>query len=747
MQLSYLLKSLVVASILLVPTTDAQADLPMRGVLPPGFCGFAACTEGLHQYTLQEFAPAARTWEQASKDLPGGEAAWHARVNLLLLSADAWEKANEHMRAAMTYLKASRLTDRLGSYAKFKAAENLAQTRDAPLDLLAKLVESGALEQGYPRSALVAARIDARVSDGLPSKELARAALSGGARAQTCRWLSGRLVDKAGADKAPKKAQAALADLVYGRCLPDDTAKGFGKLNFDPSHQMRLERAERWYGAVRFGKAFAELTNTKFDKLDAVARCRANFRLGRTFYRLKRRTDAIKTYKKVIEACKDPKNEDERVRALYATGKMLFWRDKYDASQELFSAIVDAYGHRSHADDALLYLARIARKQGDAAEEKKLVRKALANYPGGDMVHEIVWEHLEDTYRSGKHAEFIEKLDALEMPAFDNQYFSQGRLLYFTGRAHQEQGEDAKAAAVFQKAWETYPFSFYGYIARQRLVEENVAPSPIAAGHRARVADWFFEKSWKGTPASRLVQIGLYHLATDVERARLAKAETTETDRWRLAYLEHMAGRFPVSHNIVRRQIEGRPWGAREDGRLVRWGIAWPNPFEKDILRAIVAEKRQARDDESVDPALPSAIMREESSFIEDVESWAGALGLMQLMPATAKGHDDDIEGVATPAKLKTSGVNIRVGVDHLYYLARRFDSHPVLMTAAYNAGGGAVSGWVRRKKTDDIALWVEDVPYDQTRNYTKRVIGSYAAYQWLSGIHDLDPSVLAPPK
>jgi soluble lytic murein transglycosylase len=138
--------------------------------------------------------------------------------------------------------------------------------------------------------------------------------------------------------------------------------------------------------------------------------------------------------------------------------------------------------------------------------------------------------------------------------------------------------------------------------------------------------------------------------------------------------------------------------------------------------------------------------MREESSFIENVESWAGALGLMQLMPATALDHDADIPGKATPEKLKTAAVNVRVGVDHLYALARRFESHPVVMVAAYNAGGGAASSWL--DGDEDIALWVEDIPYDQTRNYTKRVIGSYAAYQWLSGLRELHTRVGdAPPK
>jgi soluble lytic murein transglycosylase len=139
--------------------------------------------------------------------------------------------------------------------------------------------------------------------------------------------------------------------------------------------------------------------------------------------------------------------------------------------------------------------------------------------------------------------------------------------------------------------------------------------------------------------------------------------------------------------------------------------------------------------------------MREESSFIEDIESYAGALGLMQLMPATALGHDSNIEGRATPERLKEAEVNIRVGVDHLFWLAKRFDDHPVLIAAAYNAGAGAVSKWLKRYGHEEVALFVEDIPPLQTRDYTKRVIGSYAAYQWLGGEKELDNRIRSPAK
>lgn len=733
------------AALLTIAGTQASAQTPVQGVLPPAFCPSAACGQGLQLFALEKYEAAAAAWENAQKALPKDESTWRTRVDLLILSAKAHEKAADYTRAGMSYLKASRLDESLRPYLQFKAAETLVQSPEPPKDVLERIVETEVLERGYAGSELVAARLEALLGEGMPSAKRAEASLNSGERDATCQWMSALLVDTAKAKKGDKE-WAKLADLTYGNCLPEQLHADFEKLSVKPSDSMQLERAERWYGAVRFPEAFEELEKVNLKKLDKTEQCRAHFRRGRTLYRLRRRTESIAAYEKVISKCKTKANADERVSALYAVGKMLFWRDKFDTSKDRFETLLKDYPKRSHADDGLLYLARIAREQNKPKQEQKIVERALREYPDGDMAHEIVWEYVEGSYRAGKHKEFLAKLDRLDLPDFDGQYFSQGRLEYFSGQAWRALGRKKNANEVFENAWSKYPFSFYGYMARQRLVEAGQTPKSLDDGLRMQVADWFLDGNWQASGAERLVQIGQYGMAAEIEAARLAEADRSDDDRWRLAYLEHLAGRYPVSHNIARRHVAGRPWAHPDAGRHVRWTVAWPNPFSADIRRAVVAEARQARDKETVDPALPAAIMREESSFIEDIESWAGALGLMQLMPATAKGHDDDIEGVATPDKLKTSLINIRVGVDHLYYLARRFDSHPVLMTAAYNAGGGAVSKWLRRSKTKDIAIFVEDIPYDQTRNYTKRVIGSYGAYQWLNGIRTLDPTVARDP-
>jgi soluble lytic murein transglycosylase len=728
----------VLVSLVFVLLSSPTATLG-QGVdtaMPPAFCSSAACAKAAQHQAAGEFEKAARAWEASIPEArQPRHGVWELRVDLLTKAAAAWERAGRHAEAGSRYWKASRAADTLRPFLAFKAAESFSRQPSDDTELMRAVLDSSAFDHAFARRALVEARLRATLESSLPSPEHAdRALLDPETNVEACGWLS-RLV--ADADASEQRTQ--IANLVWGRCLPDTLADDF---EVEPTDLARFRRAGEWYGAVRFPRAFAELSEVDFDELDEAARCDATFLKGRTLYRLRKRNDALDAYVWVVEHCSATVAEDSRIRSLYAAGKRHYRLDRYDKSRTYWTMLLEEFPERSHADDALLYLARIARDKGERDEQKALLDRALADYPGGDMVHEIAWEYVEPTVAKKDWKTLLDELDSLALPDHDDQYFSQGRLGYLEGLAHAELDQMDEAREAWQRTWQTYPFSFYGYVSNRKLVDNDGRPASLMTGDEGWVADWFSSAEWTRSAAGRLARLGLFEHAADAQQAY--GGDGTD-DAWRLAYLEHRAGRFDLSHNIVRRGIPGRPWTGPERGRLLRWTIAWPNPFGAEIANAVELERRQA-DDEYLHPGLAAAIMREESSFIEDVESWAGALGLMQLMPATALDHDADIEGKATPAKLKTADVNVRVGVDHLFMLAERFDSHPVVMVAAYNAGGGAASSWL--DGDEDIALWVEDIPYDQTRNYTKRVIGSYAAYQWLAGLSDLHDRVGdAPPK
>ncbi len=662
-------------------------------------------------------------------------------TNTAIARGLAAEAQGEFDVAATHYQWAASQDAQLSRFLRVRALRALLKSEN-PSQHRVDALAAGAADWGYAGSALAAVQADARRHDGLPSEPVLRVGLDTDDHDDICVLLTAVIAARLEQNVA---VGAEYIDLHHGECS-DTTVESFAaRTKTTPTPAARLRRADRLYGQVRFTAASEELA--LLGDLDALApeslRCDAWFRQGRTMYRLKkRRAESEPAFRKVAEKCVEKGEAKIRRQALYAVGKRRYELNDFSAAKTLFERLLADYPSSSHADDAVFYLARVARGQKDRKREEELLELGAAKYADGDMFGELLWEVLESHYRAKQYQKFVDAVDAVPRPDHDGRYYSQGRLEYFTALALMQLGRKEDAKARWRTAWAKYPWSFYGYIARMRLGklgEPPPDPEILADG----TPPWLAARSWNAGPLGRLSALDA-GLAGEFAAAFSA---TNDEQRWQLAWVYDRAGRYEVSHNIVRRAIDGRPWLDPLQGRLVQWKLAWPDPFGSVVDAAIEAETKQAGKP-LVDPALPRAIMREESSFIENIESYAGALGLMQLMPRTALGHDDDIDGPATPDRLKTAEVNVRVGADHIFWLARRFDGHPVLMVAAYNAGAGAVGKWLKRYPDEDIAMFVEDIPALQTRDYTKRVIGSYAAYQWLSNpARTLDNRVIGTPK
>jgi soluble lytic murein transglycosylase len=124
--------------------------------------------------------------------------------------------------------------------------------------------------------------------------------------------------------------------------------------------------------------------------------------------------------------------------------------------------------------------------------------------------------------------------------------------------------------------------------------------------------------------------------------------------------------------------------------------------------------------------------MREESGFDPDVMSPARAFGLMQLIVPTAQTVGKKIGLAADETTLRRPEVNVALGCRFLADLRRRFPSNQALAVPAYNAGPGAPERWSRERSTDAFDLFIELIPYEETRKYTKRVLTSWTAYLYL---------------
>ncbi|MGE3318742.1 MAG: transglycosylase SLT domain-containing protein [Candidatus Berkiella sp.] len=157
--------------------------------------------------------------------------------------------------------------------------------------------------------------------------------------------------------------------------------------------------------------------------------------------------------------------------------------------------------------------------------------------------------------------------------------------------------------------------------------------------------------------------------------------------------------------------------------------------FKDDVmLRFPLAHKQDILSNatkHNLDPAWVFAIARQESAFFTDAISPAGARGLMQLMPSTAKmlakKYDVRFDG---DALLHTPVVNVQLGTVYLKNLKQRMHNNTILATASYNAGPGNIQRWLPTQNITDADIWIETIPYKETREYVKNVLAFTSIYR-----------------
>ncbi len=139
--------------------------------------------------------------------------------------------------------------------------------------------------------------------------------------------------------------------------------------------------------------------------------------------------------------------------------------------------------------------------------------------------------------------------------------------------------------------------------------------------------------------------------------------------------------------------------------------------------------------DVGLDPAWVYGLMRQESRFIMDAKSSAGAKGLMQLMPATAQWVARKI-GMSDyhPTKVTQMDTNVTLGTNYMRMVMDSLDNHPVLASAAYNAGPGRARKW-RAERPLEGAIYAETIPFNETRDYVKKVMANAIHYAALMGV------------
>ena len=293
------------------------------------------------------------------------------------------------------------------------------------------------------------------------------------------------------------------------------------------------------------------------------------------------------------------------------------------------------------------------------------------------------------------------------------------RQRFWLGYTQRQLGQHSAATAIWQELRRRNPGGYYGWRAALRLGEGDLQRD--ASGDRATPRQ---ENNWQPLASGETGLDRLWRLDQRTEaweswrqrRANVPPSESPELllegrlrqgvgDDWTgLAQLEKAALRLKPAQCQLLPQLER----------------SLHPPRFLDLFRS--AGRAQ-----NLPMALLQGLAQQESRFTPAVRSSVGAIGLMQLMPATAA----ELAGkLLSPAELEDPARNVELGSRYLSGLLRQWQGEPMLAVASYNAGPGAVQGWRADQLQRAPELWVEAIPYPETRLYVKKVLGNAWSYQ-----------------
>jgi soluble lytic murein transglycosylase len=293
--------------------------------------------------------------------------------------------------------------------------------------------------------------------------------------------------------------------------------------------------------------------------------------------------------------------------------------------------------------------------------------------------------------------------------------------------------ENDKAYAVTR--WTTVaseaPWSWRGIVARARLKESNapVPPAPTPPPYNTAPLSPRLPP-----PADLLVSLGLddeaelavFQRENAIGAAAPARPFELECETYGL--LDVARRREQVSLRLSR-TILTVPLDARNDWA---WKCTYPAPYDATVKAQEAAFH--------LPPGLIHSVMRQESEFLPTAESPAQAVGLMQLLPETARVTEGDPK--IDVAALMDPTTSIRIAAKYLRGLLDRFHESVPLAVAAYNAGPEAVERWISRAQGETLDIFVEQIPYAETRGYVISVMSNFGAYGLIRGGEAEIPSI-----
>ena len=521
------------------------------------------------------------------------------------------------------------------------------------------------------------------------------------------RSLRAELLDRLGRTDDARTERRALHVELPDHPEAEALTRTLGPIELSP--EERLRRADALFQARRYADAAATLRGITPPR---ELRPAWLHRFGMSLYR------ARHFYAEAARVLADSARlrHVHREADAFHAARALARADRDAEAIRALRAFVRAYPRGPHAAEAEHLAAWLEARLGRTAAARRSFQRFLAGPraaldPGSRR--EAHWHLGFEAYREGRHAEAARHL-ASYAEGSDSALVA-GRGHYWAARAHEARGARDAAIESYRRASSFDPLGWYAIWSRRRLVALGAAsPNDPPILDPAR-----------GSPpsAAPLSDEARFYAGLGLRADAIAAQRARESgDSAERALARFSIGDFEGAYRLAaaqRTRLSERP----EGGAAWAWQLAYPKPYESAV--------RAEADRHAIPWEHVYATMRQESAYDPDAVSFADAIGLLQVMPESGARAARRLGLPFERDRLFDPSWNVRLGVGEMSELFRRFDGVLPLVIAAYNAGTARVDRWLAEEGTVDLDLFVERIPFDETRGYVRRVISHFARYRF----------------
>ena len=442
-----------------------------------------------------------------------------------------------------------------------------------------------------------------------------------------------------------------------------------------------------------------------FARADRTLDAPTRYAYATVLARLGRDADAAAQFARI------PSNTPLGALSAYQRARSLLRAGKGSAARAGLERVARTYPRdTSAAAPALFLLADLATDDGRDAQARARFLDVARRFPTSDLAPVSLFRAATIAYASGSFDAAARDFDALVERFPRSVDVTAAR--YWAGRARERLGDRRRATERWQSVIANDPLSYYAIKSAARL---GTPAKPAAPADSSALPPMLV----RSLQRARLLDAAGMGTEEAFEYDAIASVSAAPDSLLAAAEALRQSGEVSRAIGLARRALAA---GAPRDARALR--LVYPFAYG-DVIRVEATAHR-------VDPTLVAALIHQESSFNPRATSRAGAVGLMQVLPSV--GADIARAERMTSYErvlLYQPDVNVRLGVAHLDAMLRQYPRVEYAL-AAYNAGGAPVARWRQKRGADDPELFIERIPYDETRDYVRILLRNQAVYRTL---------------